>query len=96
MGSQTVFGNYELLEHILLFLSLRDLLISQRVNKACFDVVQQSSDIRQALFLEPTTRPLYVELYQGGPDEDFYTSHLYYDDKRVKASPPIVNPFIIV
>ncbi|CAJ2510013.1 Uu.00g059130.m01.CDS01 [Anthostomella pinea] len=50
-----VFAVYELLERILLHLPLRDLLVSQRINKDCFKIVRRSSGIKKALFLKAST-----------------------------------------
>lgn len=43
----------ELLEWILLYLPLKDLLIAQLISRQCHDVIHASLPIRQALFLEP-------------------------------------------
>ncbi|PYI35262.1 hypothetical protein BP00DRAFT_308465, partial [Aspergillus indologenus CBS 114.80] len=43
----------ELLEMILLHLNMRDLLLSSRVCRLWYDVIQQSSRIQQALFFRP-------------------------------------------
>jgi hypothetical protein len=47
---------YEMLEDILLHLPLRQLLFSQRVNNRFEFIIQDSLRIKQALFLEPTTK----------------------------------------
>ena len=47
-----VFSTFELLEHILLHLPLRQLLLAQRINKAASDVFTNSHNIRRALFLK--------------------------------------------
>lgn len=47
-----VLSTFELIENILLFLPLRQLLLAKRINKATFDVISGSSNIRGALFLK--------------------------------------------
>ncbi|GIZ36617.1 hypothetical protein CKM354_000008700 [Cercospora kikuchii] len=45
----------ELLESVILHLPLRDILLCQRTNTHFRDVVQRSSNIKKAIFLEPAT-----------------------------------------
>lgn len=92
-----VFGAFELLENILLCLPLRSLLLSQRINKACFDVVHGSPDIRRALFWEASSTSLchHWDVSDEGEvvgDLEFRT----YDDEWGKVGPPFMNPFLIM
>src|ERR1700761_5411027 len=48
-----VFGLLELFEEIVLYLPVRDILLSMRVCKTFRDTITESAQIRQALFLEP-------------------------------------------
>ncbi|KAK5676156.1 hypothetical protein LTS10_011448 [Elasticomyces elasticus] len=50
----TTLHTAELLEYILLYLPLQDLLLSQRVSKQWQAVIQGSAKARQVLFLEPS------------------------------------------
>lgn len=72
------FATYELLEPTLLHLPLRDLLLAQGINEACFDVIERSHDIRRALFFEGSANPLDAEALWG-------------ETERIV---PVVNPFI--
>lgn len=58
MATAKVLGNYELLQQILLNLPLRQLLLAQEVNKAWYDVVQRSQEIRKTVFLLPSVDPI--------------------------------------
>jgi len=53
LASAKVFGDFDLLEDILLNLPLRDLLVSKRVCKPWSAMQQQSDRIQKALFLKP-------------------------------------------
>ena len=48
-----VWGTTELLENIILFLPLRDLLHAKRISTRFRDVMNESSKVRKALFFEP-------------------------------------------
>lgn len=50
-----VLDTYELLKDVLLHLPLRQLLLAQRVNKRFHGVIQDSRNIKRALFLEPSS-----------------------------------------
>lgn len=95
MASAKVLGSFELLENILLFLPLRSLLLSQKVNKACFDVVQGSPDIRRALFWETNSSPLF-HYWQPQEDDEVVLEFRHSADEDTKADPPFVNPFMVV
>lgn len=86
-ASGRLFSNYELLEHTLLFLPLRDLLLAQRINKACFDVVKRSKSIRRALWLEPS-----ADVVQPWGDEN-HLDGLWYDPSCDEMIEPVLNPF---
>ena len=47
----TVFGTYELLEHILLAVPFHDLFVCQRVARSWRDVIRRSNNIQQEMFL---------------------------------------------
>ena len=48
-----VFNTYELVEDVLLYLPLRDLLLAQRISRNIRDVIRNSLPIQKALFFEP-------------------------------------------
>lgn len=52
-SAQQVFSTIELLEMILMELSIRDLLLSQRVYKAFQQTIEGSTKLQQALFMAP-------------------------------------------
>lgn len=87
---EKVFGPWELVEHILLFLPLRRLLLAQKINKATFDVLASSTEIRRALFFKPTSPPAKLIW-----DEDF-EGPLYKVQENTIFKPvePIVNAFL--
>jgi hypothetical protein len=63
-AASRVANTYELLENILLYLPLRQLLFAQKVNKKFHAVIQDSLKINQALFWKPSSTE-YVEWQQG-------------------------------
>jgi hypothetical protein len=65
-AASRVANTYELLENILLYLPLRQLLFAQKVNKKFHAVIQDSLKINQALFWKPSSTE-YVEWQQGPP-----------------------------
>ena len=91
-----VFATYEILESILLYLPLRHLLLSQKINKSSYDVVNRSQNVQRALFLDAgSAQTVFV-------DGDFVSSTDYEASSRWKdaisgdAVFPVVNPFIIM
>ncbi|GIZ45881.1 hypothetical protein CKM354_000902900 [Cercospora kikuchii] len=69
MAAARVFAIGELLEAILLELPIKDLLLSQRINKDCKRAVDSSTRIRKALFLNPgDAEDTNVETVPPGPD----------------------------
>lgn len=64
-ASEKVFSTYELLEQILLHFSLRHLLLAQRINKAAFDIVASSHDIRRALFCKASSSVKEAATHRG-------------------------------
>lgn len=69
MAAARVFAIGELLEAILLELPIKDLLLSQRINKNCKRAVDSSTRIRKALFLIPgDAEDTNVETVPHGPD----------------------------
>ena len=60
-ASRKVVDITELLENILLYLPLRTLLCSERVSKQFQDVIKGSPNIRQALFVEPLSKPTHAQ-----------------------------------
>ena len=93
-ASQRVFGNYELLEQMLLHLPLRDLLLSQRINKACFDVVFNSHAIARALFFQPSAgvaEPVAAQCDDSWDDEWTWIRRGNGSQDRIL---PFLNPFL--
>jgi hypothetical protein len=69
MAAARFFAIGELLEAILLELPIKDLLLSQRINKDCKRAVDSSTRIRKALFLIPgDAEDTNVEIVPHGPD----------------------------
>ncbi|EME77441.1 uncharacterized protein MYCFIDRAFT_85123 [Pseudocercospora fijiensis CIRAD86] len=58
-AAAAVFYTAELLEHILKFLSMKDLLLDQRVCKQWRDVIKQSPELQQNLFFRPREARVY-------------------------------------
>lgn len=87
---EKVFGTWELVEHILLFLPLRQLLLAQKINKATFDVIASSTDIRRALFLKETFPPAHLVWDEASE------SYKVHRDANLETVFPIVNPFLTV
>lgn len=86
--------NYELLEQVLLHLPLRDLLLSQRINKACFDVVFNSHAVARALFFKPSASV--VEAIAEKNDCDWYYRYTWTwkGVGRQDVILPFLNPFL--
>lgn len=53
---EAVLGNDHLLEHILSFLSTRDLLLAQRISRAVHSSITESSRLQRRLFFKPDDR----------------------------------------
>ena len=72
-----VLGTTELLENILLFLPLRDILLANRISARFRDVMNESSMVRKALFFEPLweapdTENIVMAAYQPPPSNFQY------------------------
>lgn len=93
MASGAVFESYEILVHVLLSLPLRDLLLSQMINKACFDLVQGSPGIRSALFWKANSSPIHSKEKR---EVNHTLRFRYFNDEHKKVDAPILNPFVIV
>lgn len=88
-------STYELLERVLLHLPLRHSLLSQKVNKAFYDVVNRSPQIQRALFLAPTSDDsvvYYEEDLNRLPDSQVVGWRDTLDAERVM---PMLNPFMV-
>lgn len=97
MAAQTqVLGTFELLENILLHLPLRDLLLSQRINKECYDVVQKSTVIHRALWWKASAGLVQGEFHcKYEPDDEFeFGKFVFIDKSRERVGVPLLNPFI--
>lgn len=73
VAATKVFGKFDLLQQILLHLPLRQLLLAQRISRIAFQVVQSSTEIRQALFFLPTANVVHTEdesWIEDGKDEE--------------------------
>ncbi|KAK4493801.1 hypothetical protein PRZ48_014986 [Zasmidium cellare] len=68
--SNAVFLTTELLENVLRFLPMKDLLISQRVARKWRAVINESKELQQALFMVPREADTAWEIVTGDPLED--------------------------
>ncbi|GIZ36619.1 hypothetical protein CKM354_000008900 [Cercospora kikuchii] len=90
----------ELLENIIMHLPLRDVLLCQRVSGHFRDLVQGSSNIKKALFLEPAASNT-VELCFGVPSTFRNTLVEHVQIEHWKTSEqgqivwPLLNPFLV-
>lgn len=89
-----LFGNYELLEQVLLHLQLRDLLLSQRINKSCFDVVFNSHAIDRALFFKPSAGVEEAVVAQDYSDWDNEKMWIWKRNGSQHRILPFLNPFL--
>lgn len=78
----------ELLEWILLYLPLADLLVAQRISSQCHNVIAGSLSIRRALFLEPLAKP---KPSPAANDTRVWHQGLLQDRKRMPLSPLLIN-----
>lgn len=89
MACAKVFGNYELIEQLLLSLPLRQILLARRVNKACDDVVSRSQAIQRALLLRPSAKVVTPEV-----DWDEKYGYAWKEQGDAKAKTLLINPFL--
>ena len=105
MAANQVFNVGELVEMILIELPIKDLLLSQRINRKCKQTVESSTPIKKALFMVPgdandTNVPVKGNAFDS-PDSwkfDASTARLYYIapwSKIVADSGLAYNPLLI-
>lgn len=80
-----VFGLYELVENILYQLPEKDLLLAQRINKTCRDVISLSIPIRKKLFLLPESTDLQSETPTETP----------IDTSQIRVNPIIADSLLL-
>lgn len=84
-----VLGNYELLEQVLLSLPLRDLLLAQKINKTCYNLIRRSEYISKVLFRIPAAPPV------SASPEGRLRRLVWRDEDGARAKhTPVFNPFI--
>lgn len=96
-AATSVLDNYELLENILLHLPVLDLLLAERVSKTFQGLIAQSEEIRQALFLVPTSTSASVAFSQPSvhaADQSLGNNRREWSTADGTVLRPIINPFI--
>ncbi|PPJ58332.1 hypothetical protein CBER1_04481 [Cercospora berteroae] len=91
----------ELLEEIILYLPLRDILLCQRIDTTFRSVVQGSSQLRKVLFLEPATNkpleycPPYFEEDGLDHEQESEVSSRWKNPENGEAVHLLFNPFLM-
>lgn len=96
-ATQRAWRSFEIIENIVLFLPLRQLLLAQRINRATFDVIaglESSPDIRRALFLKASAAPLKCFAVDRGTVLNCITDYAWRAVEDGKNLRPLVNPFL--
>lgn len=88
-ASTRLLSTFELLEDIILYLPLRQILLSQRVGRAFANVITGSKPIQRALFLAPHDDETIKYYPKPGTFE-----HEWKVAKDGEPLTPVVNPFL--
>jgi len=88
-ASTRLLSTFELLEDIILYLPLRQILLSQRVNRAFSNVIKGSKPIQRALFLAPHNDQTIKCYPKPGTFE-----HEWKVARDSESLTPVANPFL--